>query len=133
MREGRGRTRPLIVAGSEDIESTIGRQRPRSFFAVTIAKSEEVIQLATLGFDFDHRKAKVEWRMADGKPFAVIMRIPKYGETDEDNPYIGKKIGEQLIIKGLKGFEKIDFTVDAKTPKANQKARDLADQGFQQK
>ena len=39
------------------------------------------------------------------------------------------KTGEALIIKGLKGFEHIDFQVDAKTPSANLKARQMADHG----
>ena len=61
------------------------------------------------------------------------MRVAKYGEPDDENPYLGKKIGEELIVKGLKGFENIDFTVDAKTPNANAKARELADNAYSDK
>jgi len=82
---------------------------------------------------FDQTKIKAEWRTANGKPFAVIMRVAKYGETDDENLYIGKKIGEELIVQGLKGFEDIDFKVDAKTPNANVKARKLADDAYLEK
>src|SRR5437899_12187681 len=54
----------------------------------------------------------VEWRMADGVPFAIIVR------ADENDPdaNIPKKTGEKLIVTGLKGYEHIAGTVDAKTP-----------------
>ena len=97
------------------------------------ADKKTSISLVSQDFDFDQQKRKVEWRMADGKPFAVIMRVNKYDGVQDDTHYNGKKIGEELIVKGLKGFDQIDFTVDAKTPNANQKARDLADQGYKQK
>ena len=82
----------------------------------------------------DYSKIKIEWRLANGKPFAVIMRVFKYGD-EKANEYdiFGKKIGEELKIVGLKGFENIDFTVDTKTPDANLKARALADNGYAQK
>ena len=70
---------------------------------------------------------KIEWRMADGKPFAVIVRVDVNVENSTDAP---KKIGEQLIVKGLKSFETIDAGVDAKLAKANEKAREIADKGF---
>ncbi len=72
---------------------------------------------------------KIEWRMADGKPFAVIVRA----DVTDENSDIPKKTGEQLIIKGLQGFEHIDEAFDAKTPKANEKAREIADRGFPNK
>ncbi|MEO8572744.1 MAG: hypothetical protein ABI481_02155 [Pyrinomonadaceae bacterium] len=85
--------------------------------------------LATLSVDFNESKTRVEWRLANGKPFAVILRVPKYGDPTDDNPYFGKVVGEQLIIRGLKGYE-IDLAVDAKTANANAKARELADKAY---
>lgn len=102
-------------------------------FAVKAPKSEDMINLATLNLDFDSRKTKVEWRMANGKPFAVIIRIDKYEKPENDYDIFGKKIGTELIVKGLKGFDKIDFTVDSKTPNANAKARKLADAAYLKK
>jgi hypothetical protein len=70
----------------------------------------------------------VEWRLANGKPFALIMR--KYAYAGSEQCATGGKItGESLIVVGLKGYE-IDETVDAKTPNANAKARDLADKAY---
>jgi hypothetical protein len=91
--------------------------------------TDDSFPLATLKIDFDARKTRIEWRMANGKPFAAIIRVPVYGKPDDDNPYFGKVIGEELIIRGLKGFD-IDLSVDAKTPNANGKARELADKAF---
>lgn len=70
---------------------------------------------------------KIEWRLADGKPFAVIARVDVNDENSTDAP---KKTGEKLIVKGLKGFESIDASIDAKQAKANEKAREIADKGF---
>jgi hypothetical protein len=79
-----------------------------------------------LDLTFDDRKTKVEWRMANGKPFAMIMRIPVYAKPRNDNEYFGPVIGEQLFIRGLKGFD-FETQVDVKTLNANAKARELAD------
>jgi hypothetical protein len=79
-----------------------------------------------LALDFDDRKTKVEWRLANGKPFAMIMRIPTYAKPRNDNEYFGPVIGEQLFIKGLKGFD-FEMQVDTKSPSPNAKARELAD------
>lgn len=70
---------------------------------------------------------KVEWRLADGKPFAVIVRV----DVNDENATEIKKLGEKLVIKGLQGFEHIDGEVDTKkVPKSNEKAREIADQAF---
>ena len=69
---------------------------------------------------------KVEWRMANGKPFAVIARV----DVNDENADVPKKTGEKLIVKGLKGYENIDDSIDAKMPQANEKAREIADQKF---
>ena len=92
-----------------------------------LVKGEDSI---SLGMQATNWKQKtVEWRLADGKPFAVIMRVYDYAGNDECATG-GKITGESLIIKGLKGFE-IDETVDVKsTPNPNLKARELADKGF---
>lgn len=91
--------------------------------------SDESVNLAMLSIEFDESKTNIEWRLANGKPFAVIIRVPKYGDATNENPYFGKVIGQQLIIRGLKGYD-IDLNVDAKTPNANLKARELADKAY---
>jgi hypothetical protein len=62
----------------------------------------------------DLTKRKLEWRMADGKPFAVILRVEGL-----------------LMAKGLEGQPQIDFKVDTKKdPKANETIRALVDKNF---
>jgi hypothetical protein len=71
--------------------------------------------------------------MADGKPFAVIIRVPEYSDGGTSSAEIWdpkNKTGESLIVRGLKGYEHIEGKVDAKTPNANVKARELADNAF---
>jgi hypothetical protein len=69
---------------------------------------------------------KVEWRMADGVPFAVILRV----DVNDENAEIPTKTGEMLVIKGLRGYENIDASVDGKSAQANEKARNIADDGY---
>jgi len=94
---------------------------------------KDLIQLATQDFDFEESKVKIEWRMIGGKPFAVIMRVSAYDGEVAEGSYFGKKTGEKLIVRGLRGFDYIDFEVDAKTPDANRKAREWADKAYSEK
>jgi hypothetical protein len=89
------------------------------------------LAMQELGYS-DAKGRKIEWRMAEGKPFAVILRVSHYKEsTDGNSPFDEKlKTGESLLVKGLKGYEHIDGAVDARTPDANIKARQLADQQY---
>ncbi|MCP3141865.1 hypothetical protein [Pyxidicoccus xibeiensis] len=75
---------------------------------------------------------KLEWRLKDGKPFAVIQRVTCYA-LDEALYAPGKRLGEYLVVKGLKGYESIDGEVPVKTKGANDKARAIADEGLQKR
>lgn len=99
------------------------------FSDLRIESTASEYTLAVAGWQSVGWNPKIEWRMADGKPFAVIVRA----DVLDENADIPKKTGEQLIIKGLQGFEHIDEAIDSKTPKANEKAREIADTGFQNK
>jgi hypothetical protein len=96
---------------------------------ITLDRGDETVPLATQAVDW--KQKTVEWRMANGKPFAVIMRVYEYAGDDQCADG-GKITGESLIIKGLKGYEHIDATVKQGTPNANLKARQLADQAYAQ-
>ncbi|HEY0404150.1 MAG TPA: hypothetical protein VGC89_00370 [Pyrinomonadaceae bacterium] len=97
--------------------------------------SESLIYLTQQQLSYDGEKGrKIEWRMMNGKPFAVILRVSKYSAEagrEGDNPFDPKyKTGEALLVKGLKGHN-IDFEVDPKTtPNPNEKARQLADSNY---
>jgi hypothetical protein len=93
----------------------------------SLVKGEESISLGMQAVNW--KQKTVEWRLADGKPFAIIMRVYDYAGNDECATG-GKITGESLIVRGLKGYE-IDETVDVKsTPNPNLKARELADKGY---
>ncbi len=97
-----------------------------SIFSIT--KGEESFSLAMQTVNW--KQKNVEWRLADGKPFAVIMRTYEYGGNDLCTTD-GKVTGESLIVKGLKGYEHIDAEVKVKgTPNPNLKAREIADKGY---
>lgn len=93
--------------------------------------TEESLDLAAQPLSYD-AKRKIEWRLAGGKPFAVIFRVDKSkGGVDPAEMWRPEnKMGESLLVKGLKGYDHIDFEVDARTPDANAKARDMADRAY---
>lgn len=124
---------PQQCKGYGGYQIAISYSATASHITVETLDGQVTKSLATQAFAYDLQKGrKVEWRMADGKPFAIIMRITKYREDSSfDNPFDVKlKNGEALIIKGLPGYDQIDAEVDAKTPDANAEARKLADAGF---
>jgi hypothetical protein len=134
---GEGQDMPLKCKGYGGYYISIGYSAMASHVGVQMEGDEDsLIGLINAGIGYsDEPGRKVEWRMADGKPFAVIIRVTDYdvpkAEAAADSPYQDKyKTGETLVVKGLKGYERIDFTVDAKDPKANEKARELADSNF---
>ena len=90
-----------------------------------LTRGDEDISLGMQAVDW--KQKQMEWRLADGKPFAVIMRIYDYGD---DICSGGKIKGESLMVQGLKGYEQIEESIDARTPNANIKAREIADKGF---
>lgn len=69
-------------------------------------------------------KGMVEWRMANKKPFAIIVR-----STGSDMN--GNKGSERLVIRGLIGFESIKASVNVKNNShANEEARSVADSAY---
>ena len=96
-------------------------------------KHDQAIQMGMQPIDYDQTR-KVEWRLANGKPFAIIYRIVKSKTEQPEEMWRPENLaGEFLIIKGLKGFEQIDLELDARSPNANIKAREMADSSYPQK
>lgn len=94
----------------------------------SLTKGEENISLGMQAIEW--KQKTVEWRLANGKPFAIIMRVYDYAGSDECATG-GKITGESLIVRGLKGYEHIEETVKVKgTPNPNVRARELADKGY---
>jgi hypothetical protein len=93
-------------------------------------KTVEGISLGTQPLDYD-QKRKIEWRLANGKPFAVIYRVDLSKGAEPETMWTPEnKMGESLMVKGLKGYEHISFEVGASTPNANAHARELADAAY---
>lgn len=94
-------------------------------------KTEQAAFLAMQALNYDETH-KVEWRLANGKPFAVILRIdePKEG-LDATEMWKPENIaGQKLIVRGVAKASPINFDVDAKDPQANAKARAQADGAY---
>lgn len=127
---------PLKCKGYGGYEINIGYSAMSSQFSINrVGKPDEDVVVSTMQpIDYD-LKRKVEWRFANGKPFAVIYRIDlTKGDTSDAMMWSKEnKTGESLVIKGLKGFEQIEFEIDAKSPNANAKAREMADAAFAKK
>jgi hypothetical protein len=129
---GEGQDMPLRCKGYGGYEISIGYSAASSHLSVEPKGGEAVVSVMPQPLNhYDDKKA--EWRLADGKPFAIIIRVTNYKMTDGMNmdTYSEKnKTGESLVVKGLKGYEHIDGSVDAGTQGANDKARRLADEQY---
>src|SRR5215213_108341 len=72
----------------------VGAAAAAAMIGVQTPDKKDITNIAMQDFDFDQTKIKVEWRLANGKPFAVILRVFKYGEEKaKEFDYFGKKIG----------------------------------------
>ena len=125
-----GSDNAFTCGGAAGYEISIFYSAAAMFINANVKATDETFNLATLDLDNDMRKSRVEWRLADGKPFAAILRVPKYGPRKTSDLYFGEVVGEELLVRGLRGYEKISGQVDAKTGNANAKARAIADKAY---
>ena len=127
---------PLRCKGYGGYEINVGYSAMSSQFSINRVgnRDEDVVVSTMQPINYDLQR-KVEWRFANGKPFAVIYRIDlTRGDSSSADMWSPEnKSGESLVIKGLKGFEHIDFEIDAKTAGANLKARQMADEAYAKK
>lgn len=94
-----------------------------------------VLRLPEQGHD-ETLKRKLEWRLADGKPFAVIYRVAQY--TEKGLEQVGgsymqdeHKKGELIVVRGLKEHSGLKEDMNpAKIKMANEKAQKFIDEGF---
>jgi hypothetical protein len=99
-----------------------------SLYAV---KNDQSVELAFVPFSYLGTKGrKLEWRLANGVPFAAILRVDTYREPgDSGNPF-EVKTGSVIKVVGLVGYERIKGSVNAKAKTANEQARALADRQY---
>jgi hypothetical protein len=133
---GEGQDMPLKCKGYGGYYIYIFYSAFASHITINPINGNDGIELATEILSYSDEKGNtIEWRLANSEPFAVILKISKYNDKVQDmgeNPYNKKyKIGELLIIKGLKGYEYIDFEVNCQTTAdAITQARKLADRAY---
>jgi hypothetical protein len=70
--------------------------------------------------------AQIEWRLADGKPFAVIVRV---NEQEPDDDGLPDPKATRLVVRGVNGW-KIEGEVAAGAKDAVKAAQDLADTAY---
>jgi hypothetical protein len=129
--EAVGNDIPMVCNGYGGYEILLASHGTMTQFQVRVKNSRaesDVVAQETLHISDPIYTRKVEWRLADGQPFAVIFRRDVNDEPED--PAMKKKIGEVLRVMGLKN-EKINFEVDVKkTPAPNEEARRLADNAY---
>ena len=128
-----GQDMPLVCGGPNGYRLRIGYSAFAAHMRAETADGHFARELAAQPGDYVAGGAKIEWRLADGAPFAAIVRVGRYrAVTEGGDPFDPRnRYGEALVIKGLKGFERIDAMVgaDGKT-NANARARTIADAGY---
>jgi hypothetical protein len=98
-------------------------------FEAQTLDGEKSTRLASQSLTYPEENSKIEWRLADGKPFAVIMPVFELKRKDGLITYPAEIISEKIIIKGLDGFERIDYEEEGSVA-GGLRARDLADNGY---
>jgi hypothetical protein len=128
--EARGDDIPFVCRGYGGYEISLASHGAITMFVVrrkTGRELKEVVQEMLLISDPIYAR-KVEWRLANGVPFAVIFRRDVNDERAD--PATAKKLGEVLRVVGLRD-EKINFQVDVKkSANPNEEARQLADKAY---
>lgn len=130
LRGGEGQDDAKICPGPGGYQVRVYSSATTSHINAELKGSDESFPIATLDLGFNDNSSKLEWRLANGKPFAVIMRIPTYAERTDGEAGMGKVTGQELVVVGLRSQESLTTSIDARTPNANVKARALADAGY---
>ena len=117
-----GQDNSLVCPGHGGFSLQIDASGTYSTLHVTNTNSE--FRLPRTPILRHNRKGVVEWRMANAKPFAIIVRSLTLDKSGEVGP-------ERLVVLGLKDFESIDSYVETTgNSLANEHARNLADTSY---
>ena len=126
MHGSNGTDDAFLCKGPAGYQIRIYYSAAATHLAAELKGKDTTFPIAMANMDFNEAKVKAEWRLANGKPFALIIRMPKYGDPAEGE-YFGKLIGHELVVTGLLGFESLKTSIDTKTTGANALAREAAD------
>jgi hypothetical protein len=130
-----GSDTPLICKGAGKYKLSIGY----SAFGATLsaAVGENFISLGEVDGLWDQSPGrKLEWRLANGKPFAAIYRVNTYRNIDTEiaegrSPWTeANRTGSRIVVVGLEGYETLKGEFPGKDAKANAKARALVDAAY---
>lgn len=130
LKGGEGQDSAFICKGAVGYRVYIYYSAAATHIAVETTGGKESIDVSMASIGFETDKTKVEWRLANGKPFAAIIRLPKYDDPKDPTEYFGKVIGTELKVIGLKGHKSIEARIDGSEPNANAKAREIADGAY---
>lgn len=127
---GEGQDQALKCKGYGGYVIKIGYSAASSHLRIESSSNEnDSVSAPAQPINYDGMGRKVEWRLANGKPFAVILRIdiPKDGLEATEFWQPGNLKGQSLLVLGLGKFKEFSAEIDAKTPNANVGARQQAD------
>lgn len=97
-------------------------------FSAETLDREKNTRLASQSLTYPNENSKIEWRLANGKPFAVIMPVFEHKRENGLIKYPAEITSEKIVVKGLEGFKRIDYLLEGKG--ANARARILADNDY---
>ncbi len=125
---------PLTCAGPSGYVVHIGYSACDALLEAGRGRQARVFLAQTEG-NYDRQKGRrLEWRLASGVPFAVILRLNTYKDSPnrtEPCVYTERyKTGSVLKVVGLGSFGFVAGQVNAAQPNANTKARAFADAAF---
>lgn len=113
--EGEGQDIPLICKGFGEYQIYIWFSATAAYLTIQLKDDPNPRVFRRTIYLYDWDNGVVEWRMANGNPFAVIVRS-------------GKAV---LEVRGLKDFNWLLYRVeDKKGACANEEARKIADSAF---
>lgn len=115
---------PLICKGPAGFTLHVTYSACSEFIRVLDKNKKDILSLPEQSIGSSDKK-KLEWRISDGKPAAVIYRISVYEESSDD-PCTRKKKKEELGIYGIGKYSDLSKTVSGKNE--NEKARQTADE-----
>ncbi|MEO6390401.1 MAG: hypothetical protein ABIP75_01035 [Pyrinomonadaceae bacterium] len=127
---GEGQDQALKCKGYGGYVIKVGYSAASSHMRIELAKSDaEPVNLPAQPINYDGMGRKIEWRLANGKPFAVILRIdvPKDGLEATELWQPGNQKGQSMLVQGLGKYSDFTVEIDAKKPNANVEARQQAD------
>jgi hypothetical protein len=111
-------------------------QDGRRKFSVPVVAAENHKALALEDFCVKKIGDKIEWLVMKGKPFAFILRVSYFKDTQNEQTVFQpqNRAGEFLFVRGLKGYEGLRYEVSVLNSafNPNEQARQLAYRFYQQ-